>query len=773
MPEENYERSVSGDGPMDAKIVILTESPSYNDLAAKRPLSDFTGKLLFNQFMKAGVPRSRIRVESLYERMPPARKSYLLDPLERRFWEADCIERLSKLRPWVLVPLGEECLKFATGLSGIGKWHLSILKAQEGLGGVKTIPLLSPEYIQKVFKEIPFLTFGASRIAEESKFEGIRNVERNFTVKTERESGDVQEFVRWMHDRQDREWLSLDIETSQGHITCIGFSTDPREAICIPTLPRDYEAEEFFFLWSEIAKFLGSGSKKVGQNLIYDSTYLSKYGVRIKNIYHDTMICQKFLHPELPMGLDTIARLYSKEPYWKDEGKNWGMGQDVSALYFYNCKDVAVTLECALAQRNDLKMRGLEDLFYKEQMQYTKGIQEMCWSGLRIDESKREELRSQLVSQLESYGTSLQSEARRVMGKEINPRSPQQVKELLKAYGYRLPTKDGQETSNKEALLKLRLKDPESKILTPLIQISEANKRISSYIDYENDPDHRVRYSLYNHKTESGRWAGGLDPWGRGFNVQTIPSELKGQFCASEGSILVEIDLKQAESRFVAWDGPVPKLIEMYKSGIDIHRFVASHPLLFNKPMDAIQKEERQLGKKVGHAANYDVGPATMANSCLIEMDLVLSVNRAEKMLAGYHQIFDGAIRKWHQKIQEELQRSKKLKTPMGYERYFYDRIGPDLYREAYAYRPQNTVVAVINKLLRHLFGKNQITLLAQIHDALLLETPHDNLKQVIQLVKDQDSWNPTMILSGGDFRIPVEMKAGNSWKSMELVYEG
>jgi DNA polymerase I-like protein with 3'-5' exonuclease and polymerase domains len=211
----------------------------------------------------------------------------------------------------------------------------------------------------------------------------------------------------------------------------------------------------------------------------------------------------------------------------------------------------------------------------------------------------------------------------------------------------------------------------------------------------------------------------------------------------------------------------------MYQDGIDIHKYVAAHPLLFNKPLDQISKEERQLGKKTGHAANYGMGGATLSNSCLKEMNLVLPVSKAERMLEGYHAAFEGGILRWQKKIEEEVTRTRMLKTPLGYERYFYDRPGPSLFKEAYAYRPQNVVVTVINYLMLHLAGKPHIRLTNQIHDALLLEIDLEHSSQVIEMIKDQDAWNPRMALAGGELRIPIDIQIGERWKPMETVYEG
>jgi DNA polymerase-1 len=233
---------------------------------------------------------------------------------------------------------------------------------------------------------------------------------------------------------------------------------------------------------------------------------------------------------------------------------------------------------------------------------------------------------------------------------------------------------------------------------------------------------------------------------------------------------LIEVDLKQAESRFIAWAGPVPKLQEMYEDGIDIHKYVAA--TIYEKSESEISYQERQLGKKAGHAANYDTTAPTLAAACLKEMNLVVPLAQAQKILDGYHIAMQGGIRNWQQSVVDEVTQTKKLTTPFGRERIFYDRLGPDLYREAYAYVPQSTVPDIINHLMLHMFQTPRVTLLNQVHDSLLLEVDEGKELETIEKIKDQDSWNPTLDLKGGPLRIPIEIQIGKNWKELETVYD-
>ncbi|HUR98764.1 MAG TPA: DNA polymerase [Pyrinomonadaceae bacterium] len=750
-------REVHGDGPEDARILILTDFPSYGDLPSGRLLTDYAGRILFDQFRKFSVLRTHVRVEAVCERVPPGGKFFLLEHDEQTAWKNDAFERISRLRPNVIVPLGDLALSVVTDKTSSDKWQLSVI---ESVRGTKTIPLLHPSRIVRQFKDIPFLTLGAQRVAEQARFPDIPRISRDYKT-----SPSLEETCAFLIALESAEYLSLDIETGRGQITCIGFAANAREAICVPTLPSDYDPISFRILWAAIARVCAAPSKKILQNAIYDMTYLSKYGVRVRRIWHDTMTAQKFLHPELPMGLDTIARLYTLRPYWKDDAKDWGTRQDIGALYRYNCEDVCGTFEAAFAQRLDLEKRNLTKTYEDRVASLFPCATEMCWNGLRVDETERQRLKSETEGKIAELTTQLNSAATSIVGKEINPRSPMQVKELLRAARMRLPVKDGKESSDKEALMRLRLKHPDSPILTPLIRLSEEQKKLSSYLSFTYDPDGRMRYSLNVHGTEPGRWSGYCDPWGNGVNPQTVPRDLRSMFVASEGHTLIEVDLAQADARVVAWNAPEPTLIQMFNDKTDIHRWVAGK--IFRSDKALITDTQRQLGKKVGHASNYGMHEKTFAENCLKEMNLNLPLAEAKRLLDGYHEHLPG-IRRWQARIREEVLRTRKLRTPFGRERVFYDRPGDDLFREAYAYVPPSVVCDVINCLVLRMRGHAR--LLLQVHDSVLLEVPDGETIRTIERIRDEDAWNPTLSLVGGDLRIPIDVKIGKNWKKLEKV---
>lgn len=237
---------------------------------------------------------------------------------------------------------------------------------------------------------------------------------------------------------------------------------------------------------------------------------------------------------------------------------------------------------------------------------------------------------------------------------------------------------------------------------------------------------------------------------------------------------IYEIDLRQAESRFIAWDGPLPKMQQMYRENKDIHRFVASN--IYGKPEAEVTDKERQLGKKSGHGANYRMKEHTFARTCLIEMDLVISPYEAKRILDGYFKSWDGDLERWQNRQIQFVKTHRYLDTPFGNRRQFFDRMSPNLENEICAYRPQSTIPHIINFLVKKLYYERpaaSLKLLAQVHDSVKFEVNESEECKVISAAKDQDSWNPTLSLRGGNLRIPIEIKRGFNMYEMEEVFVG
>lgn len=747
------------EGSAHLRFCVLVDRPSLSAAANGVPLFGWEFEHLCGTLLRGGIHPTEVSLVS-------GTKEELLTYVNEKNFS-------------VLFPLGERVLTDVTGKKSLDKWHLSPLDCLPEFTPRKCVPSFSPDRVRKQPELSLYWTKTFLRGKEGSSLPGpwVRK-RQNFLL-----NPNLDETYSVLRKLREEEFLSVDIETGRNQINTVGFAWSAFDALAIQVLPDRLGDKNHYELWKAIALLLENPEqKKILQNYIYEQMYFSKYGIRVQGLHHDTMLCQKFLWPEFDMGLDNVGRLYTNEVYWKDDGKvfsqegkkkDWGNIRDWHAHLVYNCKDTSGTYEACLRQKEDLKARGLTDLFYGYVMKLTGPVTEMCSRGLPVDEDVRLRLKSELEEELKTL--------RRKLPEGFNPGSWQQKLKFLKGKGYEVPkvrAEEGvRESTDEVSLKKLRLKYPEDKDLETLLGYAKAKKALSSYVDIEIHEDSRLRYSLCITGTETLRFSCGTDAWGKGLNAQTLPKKYRRMFMAPEGLQWLQVDLKQAESRFVAYDSCDTELIRMLETGEDIHKHVALQILRkLGKPESEYSKEWRQLGKKSGHGANYAMREGTFIESCLKEMNLVLKKDEATAVLEAYHDLFPG-IRKWHRETEQTVRRERFLRNPFGICRYFYGRLDDNTFREAYAYKPQSTIPAITNHLMLRLCdarteGQFSFDLCLQVHDSLIMLVRPEELHSIAEFCLDTKKWHPEVVLPAGRLVVPTDVEVGknlgelHAWKT-------
>lgn len=747
------------------------------------PLRDgWERDFLVRKLLAAGISHDQICWLSILKARPYGGIIYAAPSDVREAGRTQLLADLSAHRPNVVLACGDYSLTLLTGEEGIDKWHTSVLWSAEHQ--LKVIPCHSMDRVSKDLSLQVWLQLAANKCAKELWFPRRKELKYDFLI-----NPPLEETLSYLRDRvRKADTISVDIETGRGQINTVGLAISTTEAIAINTLPERLGAIAFRQLWDVLREILESDQPKILQNFIYEHAYFSKYGIRLGGLIEDTMIRQKFLWPELEMGLDAVGRMYTEMPYWKDDGKSWNNIRDWEQHYLYNCKDTIGTFAGFLGQEVDLTQRGLLPLYRNYIQKLYPAIAEMCSWGIPLSEEALLRMRSEVETK---YAAELASLKACAGAEQLNPRSPMQVKKFFVDKGYPIPKKYNsllkkyQESTDEKSLKKLRMKFPEDPSISHLLVLSKLGKAQSSYLNFTYDSDRRMRYSLNAHGTETGRFAGHQDPWGHGVNPQTVPGGNKGInikriFKASEGMTFLQCDLRQAESRFVAYDSADLNLIQTLENPErDIHWEVALEILrTLNKeaPVKGCKdgKFWRQLGKKSGHGANYSMKEATFIDSCIAEMDVVLTRQEATGILEAYHKLFPG-IRRWHQRLRTELCQQRMLSNPFGRQRHFYGYMNDDTFREAYAYRPQSTIPDITNHMILHLMklrdaGLLSFRLLLQCHDSALMEVSPSDVPAVAEVCRDIDQWQSGIELSGGILKIPTEIEQGDVWGEMTKI---
>lgn len=745
---------------MSGRICILVDRPRASAFAEGQTLWGYQKVFIEDKAKRCGVTLDRIDIRSI------SNNPQVPGPIDF----AQCLKELNAQNYSVIIPLDDIALQFVTGKKSIWKWHMSPLDTLPEFTCRRAVPTFHTDQINKEYYLGLYFEMSLKRANQYSADAGAvpwKRKESRYLL-----DPSFDESIATLESIRNKPWLSLDIETGRNQINTFGVAWSPEDAIAIKLLPSEMPASAFHKLWSLIRELCEGDAPKVAQNGIYERMYLSRYGILLNNFSHDTMVAMKFLWPELEKGLDNVGRIYTMEPYWKDDGrvsseegkqKDWGNIRDWPKHLDYNCKDSSNTLIAMHAQIADLRARGLEDLYSKYIVRLFDCVYEMGARGFPLNTDKQK----LLITEYEAKSAALVKQ----LSKEINPRAPKQKIKLLQDQGLKMPKKKNHKTgemndsADELTLKKLRLSYPNNTDIKILLEVAGIEKALSSYLRVRTFPDNRIRFMLDAHGTETGRMSCSKDPWDRGFNAQTMTDYAKNmiEFAPQEDRIFIELDLSQAETRFVAYDWCEENLIRMIEKKEDIHRYVAAE--IYRKPMSEIVHDERQLGKKSGHGANYNMGVNTFIDSCLKEMDLVIDKPMATRVLEAYHRLFPG-IRRGHAQVRNQIYRERRLTNPLGRVRYFYGRCDDNTYREGFAYRAQSTVPDVVNKLMLGL--KDQRTegaldfwLHCQTHDSITLSCKPDERHNIMKFSRKYEAWHPELILPAGKLIIPVDGKFG------------
>lgn len=352
----------------------------------------------------------------------------------------------------------------------------------------------------------------------------------------------------WLARTQSGEPLRLacDIETARGNITCVGWSDSPHFAMSIPLVRLDasYGFESY---WSpneettlvKLQRTLLSHSNVsvIGQNFIYDMQYfIQQWGVRPR-LGFDTMLAHHLLFPGTPKGLDYLSSLYCRYHwYWKDDGKEWDSRGTLEQHLRYNAEDLLRTYEIATVLEPTIKKAGLQEQ-WQERLDLNSLALDMMERGVKIDTQRRANLSLELALTAERYEAWFAriipdahvKDVVQLKSKTAKPwwRSSSQQRAYFSWLGLKLPRnrKTDRESFGKEALNILSEKHPELKrMFTALREYRSIGVFHNTFVKAPLEPNNRMKCSFNVAGTETFRWSSSENAFGRGTNLQNIPS---------------------------------------------------------------------------------------------------------------------------------------------------------------------------------------------------------------------------------------------------------
>jgi uracil-DNA glycosylase family 4 len=795
-------------GHKRARLVVVGEAPSHHEVARRQPFVGPSGWRM-NEWMKAvRLERNDAYWTNVYPMQAPKNRIELVDKGALAHAATALHDRIAALDdPWLIVPTGNTALRALTGHGSIMKHRGSLYEYRDRHGrAIKVIPTIhaaatfrTPGWERRCRRDW-------ERIAADVAFRELRLPHREHYIKPT--LGDCYDFLDDAIGAGPDAVLALDIETPRTRsieyvatkkggsrkrvvkgprrITVVGFSYEPGFSLTIPTTLEYWgDPETLAEAWSIIRALCALPCEKAMHNgYSFDAWWLlEEQQIRIRRARWDTL-CMAHCHdPVDSHSLAYLASVDTREPYWKDDGKeddkDVDEAFDIETYWRYNGKDACVTRELVDVHQQRLTRAGLGEVYQRHYVDLFSPLLRVGRHGLGVDDHRRARKRARLRADLLSIWDRLAEAA----GERLEAKKELSGKKLAQ-YLYetlRLPKQLDRKTkrvTTKEIVVRrLMLRFPAKlAVAGQLILDSRRTRKLSEFLDEGVlDADRRIR-CVYKLSPETGRLASAKNPRRTGRNLQNIDREIRSVYVPDPGCLFLEADLSQAESRVTNMLTGDPALMKIARDrAFDEHKFVAS--IIYGKPTVAIDKLERYMGKRTNHAGRYGMHGQTMSDA-LLKDGYTADPDECETYLERFlGRAPYTAVRTWQRAVRGLVLRDKRLVDSWGcLWDVRYERLGDDLYRRAYARIPQGEVARLLNQQglipLDWAIRKGRIkgaAINAQVHDSLLISVASPEAAyNVMILLKGKleiprDYWSPVTKETNG-LAIPVEFKLGSTW---------
>jgi uracil-DNA glycosylase family 4 len=762
---------------------------------------------------EAGLDANACWFTNPYKTRPPENKIGRLEELgiDKKVYQDEFFEELNETKPTFIVACGATPLQLLCPHTAsktddetkIGKWRGSLLTSPK-LGWPHYIfPIFHPAFILRTWDEKYFNTFLLAKLASEYAYWKANGRIQPLPLRSILHSPTFDESVGYLEDcLVSPDIISVDIELlRRKYPYTISFALRFDSAISIAF--ADYTESQAARVWRLMGRVLAS-KKVLGQNYTnFDMYWLNALGLQPNiHLVEDTRIRHAVLWPELSHKLDFMTIQYTREPYYKEEGKGWSRirgGEGLRQLKTYNCKDTLVTREIYDVQELEFADKpALADFYAKHELPLAKAMWLMEHRGMLCDEVKMSELRSYIKKeQSEACARSekltgktivINAAQQKLLGAtpSVNIGSAQQLIEVLKQRNIKIPKNrmTGRETTSEEKINEL-FAETGDEFLKEILRIRELNKIEGTYVDCVR-PDN-ILYSTYVvGGTVTGRRSAKAICLGYGLNHQNIPKhsplgkKYRACIIARPGKILINCDQVSAEDWIVQGiiadvsgdDSGVQELI----SGVDRHQKLAAR--IFGLPLEECSKEAeksgkiyRYVGKRTRHASHYDMQGAKLSAVFAKEGFSIPTAN-CNMILETFHKVEPNVKGVFHEYIKKEITDKRRLTNLFGRQRDFFGfcpwRDNSKVFRDAYSYIPQGTVGDNTGEALLICESRGLEFVVNEAHDALLLEVEdnYDSVRFAVRLL--QRAFRRTLVFARGyQLEIPVEFDLGYNLKDM------
>ena len=384
--------------------------------------------------------------------------------------------------------------------------------------------------------------------------------------------------------------------------------------------------------------------------------------------------------------------------------------------------------------RSELADRDEGDLFEEFELPLIPVLARMEHAGIGVDRAYLENMGAELRDKL----TALDARIQELAGEQFNVNSTDQLRYVLfEKLG--LPaikkTSTGKPSTDASVLKKL-----EHPVVEALLEYREYEKLRGTYVDGYLplvEADGRIRTRFNQMAATTGRLSSDRP------NLQNIPirSEsgrtIRRAFIAGDGAEFLVADYSQIELRVLAHMSGDPFLLDAFRKGSDIHTATAAR--VWGLDESEVSTEQRRTAKMINFGLLYGMEAFGLADR------LGISRDEAQAHMNAYFSQFI-QVKEFMASVVTLARNQGYTTTLFGRRRYL-----PELQSDNFRIRQmgermalnapvQGTAADIIKKAMIDLDASLRSeglasTLVLQIHDELILESPLDELDVAEKLV--------------------------------------
>ena len=488
----------------------------------------------------------------------------------------------------------------------------------------------------------------------------------------------------------------------------------------------------------------------IGQNVKYDMAVLRQVGIHVKGVFFDTMIASFVLGPlRRSHGLDGLAlehtghRMIPITDLIGRGKKQCSIDEvDVARVCEYASEDADFTWRIYEVLKPRIDASPFATLFYETEMPLVEVLCDMECNGVAVDTDLLNGLSDSTAGRLDELTRQIHSSA----GHAFNIDSTRQLAGVL-FDELKLPvvrkTKTGRST-DAETLEALSGKC-DHPLPRLVLEYRELNKLKSTYLDTLPKMVCRRTGRIHASFHQTGAVTGRLSSSNP--NLQNIPirtemgRRVRGAFVAGRPDhVLLTADYSQIELRVLAHFCRDEALIEAFRSGQDIHAFVAAQ--VNGIPIGQVTYEQRSAAKAVNFGIIYGQTAFGLARS------LNVSRTAAKTFIDMYFMRYPG-IRLFIDATVADAKRNGFVQTILGRRRPLPELASASPQEVALGQRLAiNTVIQgsaadLIKRAMIDIHREIKASdrpdrMLIQVHDELIFEVPETQVEAEAEMVREK-----------------------------------